>query len=127
MKRVAFKIAFVGAVVLASAAGPVLIGHWQQVRLRQNSELLQEQAARLAELASESQRLSNLVAQTRTTALPEDQLRELLRLRGEIGPLRQAASELDRLRTTNQPNCRPAPLARATGLGGERLRAAVMQ
>ena len=116
MNAVVLKVAFVGAVVLASAAAPVLIGHWQQVRSRQNSELLQEQAARLAELAAENQRLSNLVAQARTTALPEDQFRELLRLRGEIGPLRQAASELDRLRTTNQQlSAGPASPGNGTG------------
>ena len=44
----------------------------------------------MAELAAENERLSNLVAQaSRSQSLPEDQMRELLRLRAEVAALRQ--------------------------------------
>ena len=102
MNRAALKIALVGAVVVASVAGPWAIQHWQQVESRRRSEALREQAERLAGLAAENQRLSNLVAQAASPALSKEQFRELLRLRGEMGRLRQAASEVDRLRTTNR-------------------------
>ena len=50
-------------------------------------------------LAAENERLSNLVARaSQSRSLSEDQLRELLRLRGEVGALRQQGKELETAR-----------------------------
>jgi hypothetical protein len=103
MSLTALKAALVGAVVIASAAGPLAVRHWHQGKSRHRMEALRQQARQLAELAAENQRLSNLVAQTRSAALSKEQFRELLRLRGEIGRLRQAASEVDTLRAASRP------------------------
>src|SRR5204863_4557037 len=53
------------------------------------------------ELSAENKRLSNLVAQTNSSCLSSDQFSELMKLRGEIGLLRQDASEVARLRAAH--------------------------
>ena len=53
----------------------------------------------MSPLQAENERLSNLPGQTgNEQQLPEDQARELLRLRGEVGRLRQENQEIARLR-----------------------------
>ena len=57
----------------------------------------------MAGLVAENERLSNLVAQaSRSQSLPDDQSRELLRLRGEAGVLRRQTKELETLRAENR-------------------------
>ena len=57
----------------------------------------------MASLIAENEQLSNRVAQVNPPqSLPDDQLRELLRLRGEVGVLRQQAKELEAVRTENR-------------------------
>jgi len=102
MSMTAFKAAIImGAVVIAGVATPWAVQHRDQLRWRENNEAARRQAERLAELSAENRRLSNMAAQTEGS-LPNDQSRELLRLRGEIGPLRQSVSEIRKLRVTNQ-------------------------
>jgi hypothetical protein len=98
----AFKNAIVGGVVFAIVATPLTVQHWCQVQWRKGSERSRRQAERLADLSAESQRLSNLVAQLQKSSVADDQIRELLRLRGEIGLLRQTLSEIATLRGKNQ-------------------------
>ena len=102
MSVTAFRAAIVGAVVIASVAAPLAVQHSAQVKCRERDELLRQQTERLAELSAENHRLSNLVAQAESSALSTDQFRELLRLRGELGQLRQTVSEIAKLRVTNQ-------------------------
>ena len=99
---VIIKVASVTAVVVASVAAPVALWHSQQAQWEQTNQLQRDQAIRMAALVAENSRLSHLIAQAKTPPLSPNQVRELLRLRGEIGPLRQAASELDRLRAANR-------------------------
>lgn len=102
MSMTGFKAAVFGAVVVTSVATHWLIRHWEQAHWREKSESLRQQAARLTDLSSENARLSNLVAQTESASLSEDQFRELMRLRGEVGLLRRTANELAKLRAQNQ-------------------------
>ena len=52
----------------------------------------------MASLAAENERLTNLIAQASSSrSLPDDQLQELLRLRGEVGSRKQA-KEIETLR-----------------------------
>jgi hypothetical protein len=102
MSMSAFKTAIIGGVVIASVAAPLTVQHWCQVQWRKGNEQSRRQAERLADLSGESQRLSNLVAESERSSVANDQSRELLRLRGEIGRLRQTASEIATLRAKNQ-------------------------
>lgn len=92
----------VGAIVVASGAAPLLIQHHARVQWREREALLRQQAGQFAELAAENTRLSKLVARTKTSSLSSDQFTELMKLRGEIGRLRQDASEVARLQAAHQ-------------------------
>ncbi len=94
----AFKLALVAAVIAGSAAAPLVIKHRANARLGGQNDSLLQQTGRLAELSAENQRLSNLVAQLDRPAVSDEQLAELLRLRGQIGPLRKAVGEVEQLR-----------------------------
>jgi hypothetical protein len=120
MSTTAYKAAILVAVIIASLAAPLVIHHSEQQKWLERNETLRLQAERLAELSAENQRLSNLVTQTESSCLSNEQLRELLRLRGEIGQLRATASETANLRVKNQqliaartnleaPSSAPAP------------------
>jgi hypothetical protein len=58
----------------------------------------------MGELFAENERLSNLVAQaSQSQPLSEEQMRELLRLRGEVAALRQPGKAPEPLPTENRP------------------------
>jgi hypothetical protein len=93
------RIAIVGVAGLA-----VLVCIWTYFhgRLRENNELLGEKISRIAQLEAENERLSNLVVSAKSSApQPSGPFRELLRLRGEVGTLRQQTNELGGLRKAN--------------------------
>lgn len=93
------KLAVLGAVLVAAVAAPLFVQHEAQVRLLAKNSSLQEQLDQLGQLTLENARLSNLVAQANNEpSLAEERMRELLRLRGEVGRLRQESKEMDRLR-----------------------------
>jgi hypothetical protein len=73
-------------------------------KLRAESQALRQQLAQQGDLSQENQRLSNHLAQASApAALPEDQLRELLRLRGEVALLRRQKSEFEMGQAANPP------------------------
>jgi hypothetical protein len=73
------------------------------LRLAVEHKALEQQLDQMAGLVAENERLSNLVAQAnRSQSLPDDQSRELLRLRGEVGVLRRQAKELETARNENR-------------------------
>jgi hypothetical protein len=98
--RLQFTLVLV--LVAAGIAVPCALHHRAQQRHRERDELVQQQAAQLAKLSAENDRLSNLVDHARTPTLPADQQRELLKLRGGIAQLRQTAKEMEQLRAANQ-------------------------
>lgn len=90
-------------VVLVCLAVPVAVWHRAQAHWRDKNALLHRQTERLKRLLAENQRLSNRLAQAKAPdALTQKQFEELLQLRGEYAPLRQAAAEADRLRAANK-------------------------
>src|SRR6185369_2156154 len=102
------KLKIGAAVALAVAvATPLLIQHHTQTKLHQENQALQLRLARLDQLVAENQRLSNLVAQAApaATAPPtnRDPAPEVLRLRGEVGRLRQEQASDLAARKTNTP------------------------
>ena len=94
------KFNVVVAIMVASVAAPLLIQHYARVRWREREALLRQRAGQFAELLAENKRLSKLVAQS--PSLSSDQFSALMKLRSEIGRLRQDASEAARLHATNQ-------------------------
>ena len=92
------KAGIIGAVAVASVTTPMAVRHLGQ--LRESDRLLRQQNDQLALMTAENQRLSNAAAPARAP-LSDDQFKELLRLRGEIGLLRKQTNESGRLRAEN--------------------------
>jgi RNA polymerase sigma factor (sigma-70 family) len=93
--------AIVAAVVVAGVATPLAVQHRGQVKLREENQSLRQQLDKQSELAAENERLAGLIAttaQAQSNLLPQDQLNELLRLRGEVGRLRAESHELATLK-----------------------------
>ena len=92
-----------GGVAAALLAMLLIMEHGATKKLRQESQVLRQQLAQSGGLSQENQRLSNLLAQASAPAspLPEDQLRELLRLRGQASLLRRQQSGFQTVQTAN--------------------------
>ena len=81
--------------VLVGAATISVVQHQVQARLRAENLALQQQ---VANMQRDNEQISNLLSQTSNpTVRPADPSAELLRLRGEVGVLRQQSNELHRL------------------------------
>jgi hypothetical protein len=90
----------IGALVIAGAATTLVLLHQSQTKLREENESFRQQ---IAQLKADNESLSSLAAQAnKPAALPTDQFHELLRLRGEVGTLREQTADLARLRQENQ-------------------------
>ena len=90
------------AIVLLILTGAVII--WLQFQtqktLRAENESLRQQ---IAQLQTDNESLSNrLTAAADTKSLPDEQLNELLKLRGEVGVLRNQIAGLGKVREENQ-------------------------
>ena len=93
------KLAIFGVLLVTAIATPMLVQHQTLGRLRNENASLRQQVEQLSPLRVENQRLSNLVAEAGNDQPgPADQTSELLRLRGEVGRLRQENQEVNRLR-----------------------------
>jgi RNA polymerase sigma factor (sigma-70 family) len=99
MTATQFKLG-ISALVVAGAATVLVSQHRAQENLRaDNAELAQE----LAQLKTANASLSNrLAAAGDAQSLPAGQLNELMKLRGEVGILRQQTNQLGRLQQENQ-------------------------
>jgi len=94
--------AALGAVIVAGVGTTVVLEHQALARLREQNLTLQQQAEQLTRQAAERQRRPDPNAQAGKPALRQDQeLRELNRLRGEVGALRQQTSQIANLRAEN--------------------------
>ena len=89
------KVGIVGAVIAAGVVVP-WISHQQTLdQLRQENQSLRQEIVQASQLAAENQRLSNALAHVKNAQeLSSDQLRDLLRLRNEVGTLRRQTNEL---------------------------------
>jgi RNA polymerase sigma factor (sigma-70 family) len=106
------KMAVVGAIALAGVATPLVIQYQSQVKLREENTSLKQQVAEQAQLAQENQRLSNQLAEVKTSGLLTDEQRsELMRLRGEVGALRNKKQpSTQSLKASAPPSKSPAQL-----------------
>ena len=90
------------AAAVVGVASWVAVGYQARLRLEEENLGLRQQLDQMGELAVENERLSNLVAHaSQSQSLPDDQLRELLRLRGEVAALRQQGKALESPRVEN--------------------------
>jgi RNA polymerase sigma factor (sigma-70 family) len=93
------KLAF-SLIAVAGAATAFVHQQTVQNKLRTENQSLQRQ---IAQLQADNENFSNRLADTSDTRkLSDDQFNELLKLRGEVGMLRQQANEVARLRDENQ-------------------------
>jgi TolA-binding protein len=100
MTMTKLKAGIISAVAVAGVATPLVMQHQAQVRLREKNQSLQQQ---IGQLTGETERLSNLLAQSNDAqTLAKDQLSELMRLRNEVGMLRRQTNELGKLREENR-------------------------
>jgi len=97
------KPAIVGTVAAVAVVALVIFQHQSVSRLREQNRILQEQQSKASQLGSENERLSNLLAQVNLEqAMQQDQVHELLKLRGEVTSLRQQSKELAHLQEENR-------------------------
>ena len=91
MSMTKLKVGIIGAIVAAAIAVPLIMQHQAQTKLLAEKEALRQKTEQNEQLAAENERLAKLAAQAsdapRTTTEPPS--RELLKLRGEVGRLRQ--------------------------------------
>jgi RNA polymerase sigma factor (sigma-70 family) len=103
MNMTTLKLSVLGAIVIGGVATPLAIQHQSLAKQREENQALRQQVGQLAGLEAENDRLSNLVARAHNApSLGDEQLRELLKLRGEVGMLRAQTSQLEVLRNENR-------------------------
>ena len=92
-------LGFAAAIVIVCAAF-LFLQHQAQEKLRADNEALAQQ---LAQLQTDNESISNRLASAGDSKkLPDEQFNELLKLRGEVGVLRQQIIELGKLQEENQ-------------------------
>jgi hypothetical protein len=94
------KLGIIGAVLAAALAAPLLVQHRAEVRGRAQQQTLRQQAVLLDQWSAENERLSNIVAQVKSSqSLSDAQLTDLMKLRNEAGELQRTLQEMDQLRS----------------------------
>ena len=90
----------ISTILVASAATALVVQHQTQTALRDENQSLQQQ---LAQLKTDNSSFSNQLENVGDSKkLPDDQINELLKLRGEVGALRRQLDEVGKLREENQ-------------------------
>jgi hypothetical protein len=85
-------------VALAAVATLLVMRHRAEMDLRRENESLRRRLDQLGQLQAENDLLSNQLAQIQPQPPPQDEHRELLRLRGEVGLLRDQSNQVLTLR-----------------------------
>jgi RNA polymerase sigma factor (sigma-70 family) len=99
MTATKLKLAF-SAIVFAGAATAFVVQQQTQSKLRGENELLQQQ---IAQLQTDNENVSNRLAKIGDAKkLSDDQFNELLKLRGEVGVLREQMNRLAGLQEENR-------------------------
>jgi RNA polymerase sigma factor (sigma-70 family) len=70
MAMTKLKAGIIGAVIVASVLTPLVIQHQAQVKLREENQSLRQQVDRLAQLTAGNERLSHLLARSRSSPTP---------------------------------------------------------
>jgi len=111
MATTKLKAGITSAIVVASVVTPLVLQHLTQARLRDQDGALRQRADQLAMLQAANEQLSKLLASAENSRpLSNEQLSELMRLRGESGRLQTTVQELTGTKT-NAPLSREEVLA----------------
>jgi hypothetical protein len=103
MNRARLRLGLVCALLAASVACPLALQHRAQRQWQDRIESLRRQAEEVTRWEVANERRSQLVARaTPATPLSAAQLRELLRLRSQVGQLRRQARLVQQLLDENQ-------------------------
>ena len=108
------KIGVISAFVLAGIATPLVIQHQEQVKLRDENDLLRQRVEQIAPLEAENARLAKIVAESPRQAARDDSSNEALKLRGEVARLREDLQELKALKAAPSPAPGPSPAVDAS-------------
>jgi len=102
------KAGILGAVLLGSIATPLVVHHQAEVKMRAKDEQLRQANEQLTQVAAENERLSNLLARS-SSDVPQSQVNDLLRLRGEVGSLKRQLAEAQKgaQRNATSPTAQP--------------------
>jgi RNA polymerase sigma factor (sigma-70 family) len=91
------------AIIFGGLAATVAVQHQTESKMRDENQSLRQQVAEAALLVADNESLSNRLRQASAApSLADDQFRELLRLRGEVGRLRQQTNLLGKLAAENR-------------------------
>jgi len=114
MRLNGFLTSMLGLAAVAGLSVWLAVDHAARFRLAEEHQALEPQMDQMAELIARNEQLSNLLTRaSRPLTLPDSQSREVLRLRGEVGVLRQQLKELETARAENHQA--RAALASAAG------------
>ncbi len=93
----------IGIAAVVGLAIWVAFEHQRRTGLEREHQALQQQLAEMGDLVASNEQLSKLMAQSKSPRfMTDDQSRELLRLRGQAGVLRQQNRELETVREENR-------------------------
>jgi hypothetical protein len=117
------KLGVLSAVALVGMAALLMMQQRSMTGLREENQALRQQQDQMQQLAADNERLSNSVNQAGSSApLSQEQLHELLKLRGEVGTLRQKAKELVRVQEENRElRARPTVVQAPVAVQGQRV------
>jgi hypothetical protein len=107
MSMTKLKVGIISAVIVAGVTIPIVMHQRAQSELRAVNEALRQQAENASQLAAENGRVAKAETQKTTPSTPAtNPSMEVLRLRGEVGRLRQenAAATAAALTKTNGPS-----------------------
>src|SRR5213593_2459219 len=96
-----YSVILIGGIAIAEMSALLVIQHQARTKIRENDAVLRQQDYQLSELATEHQRLSNLVAHANSSPA-EDQTAELAKLRNEAAALRKQTNELGKQLAENR-------------------------
>ena len=113
MTMTKLKTGLAGAVVIAAVSTPLVMQYQSAARLREENNVLRSQLQTVATPLTAA--ATPVIADQ-----PDDneQYRELLRLRGEVGQLRRQTNELEKLRSENR-KLRTSAVTRPNNLPGD--------
>src|SRR5437762_12998866 len=93
----------IGIAAVAGLAVWLAFEHQKRVGLGREHTALEQQSEEMRQLIASNEQLSSRLVQVKTSpSLTDDESRELLRLRGQVGVLRQQSRELEAVREENR-------------------------
>lgn len=104
MAATKLKSGIAAVIVVASVMMPLLVQQGAQAKLREQADVQEKQAWQLARLEQDNEDLNRSLASAKNTPQPaSNQLTELLRLRNEVGRLKQDVQQISSQQPATPP------------------------